>query len=111
MQVRRSLELLYPVPALTPSPRTRIFYYPGARFDIALLVQSLVMVVIQVVLLKIALDNRPPPTSKGGEAAVPFARAHGEGFFEQARPYNFWQWRSPKPYVLARPRNARVEFC
>src|SRR6478609_11394861 len=80
-------------------PRIRIFYYPGARFDVALLVQALVMVVIQVVLLKIALDNRPPPTSKGGEAAVPFARAQGEGLFEQTRPYNFWQWRSPKPYV------------
>ncbi|KAK0719921.1 hypothetical protein B0H67DRAFT_484453 [Lasiosphaeris hirsuta] len=77
----------------------RIFYYPGARYDIALLIQSLVMVVVQVILLKIALDHRPSPSSKGGEAAVPFARAQdGLGLFHGERPYTFWQWKSPKPY-------------
>lgn len=75
----------------------RIFYYPGARFDSALLIQSFLMVVVQVIVLKIALDHRPPPTSKGGEAATPFAGAH-DGIFEKPRPYGFWQWRSPKPY-------------
>lgn len=76
----------------------RIFYYPGARFDIALLVQSFLMVAVQLIVLKIALDHRPPPTSKGGDAAVPFAGAH-DGIFERPRPYGFWQWRSPKPCV------------
>ncbi|PSR90763.1 hypothetical protein BD289DRAFT_430196 [Coniella lustricola] len=76
----------------------RIFYYPGARFDSALLVQSFLMVLMQLLLLKIALDHRPGPASKGGEAAVPFASASQEGFFERRRPYQFWQWRSPKPY-------------
>ncbi|KAL1839061.1 hypothetical protein VTJ49DRAFT_1891 [Mycothermus thermophilus] len=71
----------------------RIFYYPGAKFDRALLVQSFVMVAMQVILLKIGLDHRPPPYSKGGDAAMPFARVH-----ETRRPFNFWQWRSPKPY-------------
>ncbi|KAK4127775.1 hypothetical protein N657DRAFT_687989 [Parathielavia appendiculata] len=71
----------------------RIFYYPGAKFDNALLVQSFVMVAVQVVLLKIALDHRPPPYSRGGDAAVPFARAS-----ETQRPFDFWQWKSPKPY-------------
>ena len=74
--------------------RVRIFYYPGAKFDKALLVQSFIMVAVQVVLLKIALDHRPAPYSKGGDAAVPFARAN-----ETQRPFNFWQWRSPKPWV------------
>ncbi|KAK0728151.1 hypothetical protein B0T26DRAFT_672732 [Lasiosphaeria miniovina] len=79
----------------------RIFYYPGAHFDKALLVQSFVMVFIQLILLKVALDHRPGPSSKGGEAAVPFARAHdggGGGLWEAPRPYRFWQWRSAKPY-------------
>ncbi|KAK4157625.1 hypothetical protein C8A00DRAFT_40051 [Chaetomidium leptoderma] len=71
----------------------RIFYYPGARFDNALLIQSSVMVAMQAILLKIALEHRPAPFSKGGDAAVPFARAN-----ETQRPFNFWQWRSPKPY-------------
>ncbi|KAK0615909.1 hypothetical protein B0T17DRAFT_360219 [Bombardia bombarda] len=75
----------------------RIFYYPGAKFDTALLIQSFIMVFIQLILLKVALDHRPSPSSKGGEAAVPFARAQ-DGFMERPRPYNFWQWRSPKPY-------------
>jgi len=55
------------------------------------------MIAIQLVLLKVALDHRPPPSSKGGEGALPFS-ATREGEWGVARPYNFWQWRSPKPY-------------
>lgn len=76
----------------------RIFYYPGARFDSALLIQSFLMVIMQLLLLKIALDHRPGPASKGGDSALPFAGASRDGFFERPRPYQFWQWRSPKPY-------------
>ncbi|KAI1214884.1 uncharacterized protein F4807DRAFT_11743 [Annulohypoxylon truncatum] len=75
----------------------RIFYYPGAKFDEALLIQSFCNIFIQLILLKIALDHRPPPSSKGGDAALPFAGAQ-DGFGGFQRPYNFWQWRSPKPY-------------
>lgn len=53
------------------------------------------MIVMQVILLKIALDHRPAPSSKGGEAAIPFAHAGHEE--EYRRPYDFWQWRTPKP--------------
>ncbi|CCC13293.1 hypothetical protein SMACR_06584 [Sordaria macrospora] len=73
----------------------RIFYYPGAKYDTALLIQSLIMVGVQIVLLKVALDHRPAPSSRGGDSAVPFAKAQDE---EYQRPYNFWQWKSPKPY-------------
>lgn len=72
----------------------RIFYYPGAKYDNALLVQSFVMVVMQVLLLKIGLDHRPAPYSKAGDASVPFSRVN-----EAQRPFNFWQWKSPKPWV------------
>ncbi|KAI9047256.1 hypothetical protein LZ554_008709 [Drepanopeziza brunnea f. sp. 'monogermtubi'] len=75
----------------------RVFYYPGAQFDTALLIQSFIMIAIQLVLLKVALDHRPGPSSKGGEMANPFAGAR-EGDSGVQRPYNFWQWRSPKPY-------------
>lgn len=77
----------------------RVFYYPGAKFDMSLLIQSFIMIAIQLVLLKVALDHRPAPSSKGGESAIPFAGAR-EGELGVVRPYNFWQWRSPKPYVL-----------
>jgi hypothetical protein len=74
----------------------RIFYYPGAHFDTSLLIQAFIMVAIQLVLLKVALDHRPGPSSKGGDAATPFAGSR-EGDMGVVRPYNFWQWRSPKP--------------
>ncbi|CCF35257.1 hypothetical protein CH063_07082 [Colletotrichum higginsianum] len=76
----------------------KIFYWPGSRFDTALLIQALLMIVMQVILLKIALDHRLPPSSKGGEAATPFANVNDGPVFGSQRPYHFWQWRSPKPY-------------
>ncbi|KAK2069581.1 hypothetical protein P8C59_004145 [Phyllachora maydis] len=73
----------------------RIFYYPGARFDLALLIQSFSTIIMHLILLKTGLDHRAPPPSKGGE--LPFARARGS-IWDMKRPYSFWQWRSPKPY-------------
>lgn len=66
----------------------KIFYWPGARYDAALLIQAVVMVGVQVVLLKVALDNRPSQKDAG-----PFQGLGG------ARPYKFWRWRSQRPYV------------
>jgi hypothetical protein len=77
----------------------RVFYYPGAQFDVALLIQSFIMITIQLILLKVALDHRPGPSSKGGEASTPFAGSQDNWGIQ--RPYNFWQWRSPKPYVFS----------
>jgi hypothetical protein len=72
-----------------------VFYYPGAKFDTSLLIQSFIMIAIQVVLLKVALDHRP--SARGNlEAGVPFAGSR-EGDLGVKRPYDFWQWRSPKP--------------
>lgn len=80
----------------------RIFYYPGAQFDQALLVQALTMIIMQTILLKVALDHRPGPSHKGGDAAMPFAGSSQGGaaavLHDLKRPYNFWQWRSHKPY-------------
>lgn len=60
----------------------KIFYWPGARYDSALLVQALIMVGVQVLLLKVALDNRP--AWRGEE---PFRGVvEGEG-----RPWGFWR--------------------
>lgn len=81
----------------------RIFYWPGARFDNALLLQSVIMVGMQVLLLKIGLDNRPAPSARGGDGSQPFSGVSGrrggvlDALSDFERPYNFWQWRSPKP--------------
>ncbi|KAF3926648.1 hypothetical protein ABW21_db0200568 [Orbilia brochopaga] len=72
----------------------RIYYWFGVSFEFSLLVQSVIMVFVQTLLLKVALDNRP---SKTVEAGVPFAGVtSGTPDFE--RPYNFWQWRQQRPF-------------
>jgi len=73
----------------------KVFYWFGARFDTALLIQACIMIGVQVVLLKVALEHRPSPSSKGGVESVPFVGAR-EGESGVQRPWNFWQWKSPK---------------
>ena len=54
------------------------------------------MVGVQCLLLHVALINRPPnPASTN--LSKPFAGS-GDGGLLVQRPYNFWQWRSRKPY-------------
>lgn len=58
------------------------------------------MIGVQVVLLKVALDNRPSAGARNGIEHAPFSDAKsGKGF---ARPYDFWQWNNAKPYVPSR---------
>ena len=64
----------------------KIFYWPGARYDLTLLIQAIVMVAVQGVLLKVALDNRPARRDEG-----PFKDMDG------GRPFNFWRWRLQRP--------------
>lgn len=77
----------------------RIFYWPHAQYDTSLLLQSMIMVLIQLMLLKVALDHRPPTPVKG-EAGVPHA-GHDDTIFGFKRPYDFWQWQSPRQYWQA----------
>ncbi|KAF2727854.1 hypothetical protein EJ04DRAFT_478353 [Polyplosphaeria fusca] len=67
----------------------KVYYWFGARFAPSLLVQSLLMIVIHILLLHVALTHRPPPAMH-----TPFSHTSGAA----ARPYNFWQWRQPRPY-------------
>ena len=64
----------------------KLFYWPGARYDTALLIQSVIMVCIQAILLKVALDNRPKRRDEG-----PFMGLTNE------RPFSFWRWRTQRP--------------
>ena len=73
----------------------RVFYWFGAYYSIPLLLQAIVMIVVQVVLLKVALDNRPQSGQKEGIEHMPFTGFGGRSGF--ARPYDFWQWRTSRP--------------
>jgi len=51
------------------------------------------MIVMQILLLYVALTNRALPNASI-DLANPFASSKDNG----PRPYNFWQWRSARPY-------------
>jgi hypothetical protein len=76
----------------------RLFYWLGARFDLSLLLQAGLMVIVQFVLLHVALQNRPL-ASAAANIHQPFA-APREGDNQTKRPFDFWQWRQAKPYWM-----------
>ncbi|KAL1848410.1 PQ-loop repeat-containing protein 1 [Paecilomyces lecythidis] len=71
----------------------KVFYWFGAYYSYSLLIQAIIMIFVQLLLLKVALDNRPAPGIKGGIEHAPFSEHEDSG-----RPYNFWKWRNTKPY-------------
>lgn len=74
----------------------RVFFWFGDYYSSALLAQAVLTIGVQLVLLKVALDNRPAPGQKSGVEHIPFSGAERRGF---VRPYDFWQWRLARPYV------------
>lgn len=76
--------------------RARLFYWFGARYDTPLLIQSGIMVFVQLLLLHVALLYRPPVSAQHS-LSKPFAGS-SESEAASTRPYSFWQWRSRRPY-------------
>lgn len=70
----------------------RVYYWFGVHYDMALLIQACIMIAVQLVLLHVALSNRVLP-SASHDLNTPFAPVQ-----RKDRPYNFWQWRSQRPY-------------
>lgn len=81
--------------------RRRVFYWFGAYYDKALLAQASLMIVVQLILLKVALDNRAPTGARDGLHHTPFHGYTAENGLQDLlsgrRPYDFWQWNSAKP--------------
>ncbi|KAL9063066.1 MAG: hypothetical protein Q9157_008443 [Trypethelium eluteriae] len=78
----------------------RGFYWLSARFEISLLIQAMIMIVVQMLLLDSSLKYRNFSSSGSGaqrDLNKPFAGTQ-ELDSRWARPYNFWQWRSARPY-------------
>ncbi|EHY55300.1 hypothetical protein HRR83_009100 [Exophiala dermatitidis] len=80
----------------------KVFYWFGAYYDKALLLQASIMIVVQLILLKVALDNRASTGARDGLEHTPF---HGytaedglKDLLSGRRPYGFWQWNNPKSY-------------
>ncbi|KAJ4322510.1 hypothetical protein N0V94_002386 [Neodidymelliopsis sp. IMI 364377] len=68
----------------------KIFYWFGAHFSTSLLIQALLTIFVQVLLLHVALTNRPA----SAHTHLPFQHTAAP----RRRPYDFWQWRSTRPY-------------
>jgi len=64
---------------------TRCFFWLGKRFEFALLVQSLLMILCQLVLLYICVLYRP--------------RSSAENFGASSRPLGFWQWTNYSQHI------------
>ncbi|KAI5123545.1 hypothetical protein M0805_006704 [Coniferiporia weirii] len=64
---------------------TRLFFWLGDRFELALLVQSVLMIVAQLVLLYICMLYRP--------------RISPENLGVSSRPYSFWQWQTFSQHI------------
>jgi solute carrier family 66, member 2 len=88
----------------TDDERYRVFYWFGEHYDTALLVQALLMVLVQLTLLKVALDNRPPTGEKNGIHHIPFTGNTRSSPLEELlsgrRPYDFWRWGNSKSYFV-----------
>ncbi|KAG9312891.1 hypothetical protein JVU11DRAFT_6324 [Chiua virens] len=63
----------------------RCFFWLGARFEFALLLQSILMIVTQLALLFICLHYHPKSRTGSYESSP--------------RPFSFWQWPSYTQYV------------
>ncbi|KAF1847722.1 PQ loop repeat protein [Cucurbitaria berberidis CBS 394.84] len=64
----------------------KVFFWFGTHFSTSLLIQAVLMIAVHLLLLHVALTNRPPPSH------LPF-QPHASN-----RPYDFWQWRNPRPF-------------
>jgi hypothetical protein len=64
---------------------TRCFFWLGDRFEIALLIQSILMILAQLALLYICIIYRP--------------HSSPENLSSSTRPLSFWQWTTYTQYI------------
>lgn len=64
---------------------TRCFFWLGTRFEFALLIQSILMILAQLALLYICIRYRP--------------RSSPDMFGASGRPFAFWHWSSYAQYI------------
>ncbi|KAI5995694.1 hypothetical protein EDD15DRAFT_2387636 [Pisolithus albus] len=64
---------------------TRCFFWLGTRFEFALLIQSILMILAQLALLYICIRYRP--------------RSSPDMFGASGRPFAFWHWPSYAQYI------------
>jgi len=79
---------------------TRIFFWLGDRFEVALLIQSILMIISQFALLYICLKYSP--TEDDLEARAMLTQPEEQSpikLVAHKRPLNFWQWPNYGSYL------------
>lgn len=97
----------------------KVFFYFGRPYEMSLFIQAWIMIAVQVVLLKVALQYRPrkwirgpldkDPSGKdnswrtGLEAEYTFLKPflqflYGDVSNSSSRPFSFWEWESSQMY-------------
>lgn len=78
----------------------KVFYWFGTYYSISLLLQACLMIVVQLILLKVALDNRAPVGARDGLEHKPFSEYKVEDSLRDLlsgkRPFDFWRWSSSR---------------
>ena len=57
------------------------------------------MILVQIILLHVALSNRAAPDASK-QLNAPFTGVQDPGYGFGRRPYDFWQWKSARPYWI-----------
>jgi hypothetical protein len=73
-----------------------VFYWFGVHYDRALFIQALIMIAMQCILLHFALTYRPALLANAADQNTSASSSE----LDIPRPYNFWRWRTAKPYWL-----------
>ncbi|RMZ79742.1 hypothetical protein DV738_g3170, partial [Chaetothyriales sp. CBS 135597] len=76
----------------------KVFYWFGAYYDRMLLAQASLMVAVQLVLLKVSLDNKAPALVQHEPFADASIQRGLHELLQGKRPFSFWRWNSNKLY-------------
>ena len=78
----------------------KVFYWFGTYYSTSLLLQACLMIIVQLILLKVALDNRAPIGMRDGLEHKPFSEYRVEDSLQDLlsgkRPFDFWRWGSSR---------------
>ena len=78
----------------------KVFYWFGIYYSMSLLLQACLMIIVQAILLKVALDNRPSVGTRDGLEHNPFSEYTVEGTLQDIlagkRPFDFWRWSASR---------------
>lgn len=75
----------------------KVYFWISRRYEMSLFIQAIVMICVQLVLLKLALQHRPRQWAHGPLDRDPDTNTNKD---EIKRPFDFWRWEKEQPYWI-----------